>query len=241
MSRGIGTLALFVTLVLSLAAFTGCVTVGEYERLKDDLAQAQEDLDVKNRQIEELDAGKRLYEEKALALEDELKRYRDHSAEADKIIEELNRELAAAKTGPTGTEGPVMEGVTLFKPESGGSAGIRLSDEILFDSGSNSLKDPGKKALNWVINELKKSNGRIEVRGHTDSDPVVKTKAKYPLGNIQLSSMRAMTVMDYLRKNGIPEDRISVSGFSQYDPLAPNDSKVNKAKNRRVEIILHAQ
>ena len=131
-----------------------------------------------------------------------------------------------------------MDGVEIYIPESG-SAGIRLSDEILFDSGKSSIKTNGKQALDWVINQLKQRNGRIEVVGHTDTDPVVKTKKQYPYGNIQLSMMRAVVVMDYLKKNGIREDRMSVSGFGPNRPMAPNDTAVNKKKNRRVEIILH--
>jgi len=227
-----------VILLLGAMAASSCVTVGEYERLKDQLAQTQDQLDQKNHQIEELDAGKKLYEEKSLSLEDELKRYQKHSADADKMIEDLRAQLAARKEEP---KGKVMEGVELFKPTgSSESAGIRLSDEILFDSGSISIKPAGKQALNWVIKELKKTNGKIEIFGHTDTDPVVRTKNKYPFGNIQLSVMRAISVEDYLRKNGIHEERMSVAGFGPFQPLGPNDTPENKKKNRRVEIILHA-
>jgi len=235
---GNGKLVLLAVLIaLGFLALTGCVTVGEYERLKSERDQALSDADAKNRQLEELDASKRLYEEKALGLEDEIGLYRQHSAEADKIIEDLREQLAKQKPTKAG-ETSVMDGVKVFIPETG-SAGIRLSDEILFDSGKSSIRTGGKQALDWVINQLKQRNGRIEVVGHTDTDPVVKTKQQYPYGNIQLSMMRAVVVMDYLKKNGIREDRMSVSGFGPNRPMAPNDTAVNKKKNRRVEIILH--
>jgi len=225
-------------MIFGAVAFSGCVTVGEYERLKEDLAEAQKNVDLKNQQLQELDASRRLYEEKALSLEDETSRYRQHSAEADKIIEDLRQQLAAVND--QGVGGELMEGVTLFKPKQGGSAGIRLDNKILFDSGSTLIKTPGKQALNWVISQLQKTAGKIQILGHTDTDPVVKTKDKYPYGNIQLSAMRAISVFDYLKDNGINEDRMSVSGYGPFDPLEPNDTKTNKSKNRRVEIIVHA-
>ena len=229
----------FLTVLIAPGSLvlTGCVTVGEYERLKAERDQALSDADAKNRQLEELDASKRLYEEKSLGLEDEIGRYRQHSAEADKIIEDLKEQLAKQKPTTSGGKS-VMDGVEIYIPERG-SAGIRLSDEILFDSGKSSIKSNGKQALDWVINQLKQRNGRIEVVGHTDTDPVVKTKQQYPYGNIQLSMMRAVVVMDYLKKNGIREDRMSVSGFGPNKPIASNDNATNKKKNRRVEIILH--
>jgi len=228
---------LAVLILLGSLVLSGCVTVGEYERLKAERDQALSDADSKNRQLEELDASKRLYEEKALALEDEIGRYREHSAQADKIIEDLKTQLASQKPTTTG-EKSVMDGVEIFVSEKQ-DAGIRLSDEILFDSGKTSIKSAGKQALDWVISQLKQRNCNIEVVGHTDTDPVVKTKKQYPYGNIQLSMMRAVVVMDYLKKNGIREDRMSVSGFGPNKPVAPNDTATNKKKNRRVEIILH--
>jgi chemotaxis protein MotB len=223
--------------LVGVVAFSGCVTVGEYERLKEDLAEAEATIDQKNQRIQELDASRRLYEEKALALEDETSRYRKHSAEADKIIEDLRAQLAEHDRNNVGSP---IEGMEFFVPESGGNAGIRLSDEILFDSGSTVIKAPGKRALDWVISQLKQGSGRIEILGHTDTDPVVKTKAKYPHGNIQLSAMRAISVFEYLKSKGIAEDRMNVSGFGPYQPLAPNDTRDNKTRNRRVEIIVHA-
>jgi len=241
--NGKGRVLGLVVVLSAMVLLSGCVTVGEYERLKDELAQAQDTVDQRDRQLDELDAGKRVYEEKALALAEELNRYRQQSAAADRKIEELTAQLSEKKQSmPTGVAKTGIDGLEVFQPDSSGDVGLRLSDEILFDSGSESLKPAGKTALDWVIsNSLKGSGGKIQVCGHTDSDPVVKTKAKYPWGNIQLSARRAIAVQDYLKKHGIGEERISVAGYGPHVPLAPNDSKENKSRNRRVEIILRAK
>ncbi len=242
MFNGKGRVLGLVAVLSAMVILSGCVTVGEHERIKDELAQAQDTVDQRDRQLEELDAGKRVFEERALTLAEELNRYRQHSAAADSKIEELTAQLAEKrKSMPTGVAKTGINGLEVFQPDSSGDVGLRLSDEILFDSGSETLKPAGKTALDWVIsNSLKGSKGRIQVCGHTDSDPVVKTRAKYPGGNIQLSANRAMAVQDYLKKHGISEKRICITGYGPHKPLAPNNSKENKSRNRRVEIILRA-
>jgi OOP family OmpA-OmpF porin len=71
---------------------------------------------------------------------------------------------------------------------------------------------------------------RVRIDGHTDSDG----SAAY---NQRLSEERAKTVRDYLvNERGIEASRIEVKGFGESQPIAPNDSAANKARNRRVEI-----
>ncbi len=51
-----------------------------------------------------------------------------------------------------------------------------------------------------------------------------------------MSAGRALAVADRLRKAGLPEDRMGVAGFGQYQPVSPNDTAESRQKNRRVEI-----
>ena len=67
----------------------------------------------------------------------------------------------------------------------------------------------------------------FEVAGHTDSDGA----AEYNEG---LSARRATTVRDYLASNGIAEDRITVRGYGEAQPIADNGTREGKAQNRRV-------
>lgn len=121
-----------------------------------------------------------------------------------------------------------------------GGYGLRLTDAILFDSGSATIRPDGRTLMLKLAAEInQKPYARIWVRGHTDSDPVAKpeTKKLFPNGNIELSADRAISVAVLLAKEGgVTEDKIVVAGFGPGAPVVPNTSADNKRRNRRVEI-----
>ena len=117
---------------------------------------------------------------------------------------------------------------------------VRFMDSVLFDSGKADLKPESKKILKNVADILNRDEFKdklIKVEGHTDTDPIIYSK-KYPT-NWELSAIRATNVLRYLVEEGnIEGNRISSSGYSYYRPIAPNDTPENKAKNRRVDIVI---
>lgn len=119
---------------------------------------------------------------------------------------------------------------------------MRVSDSVLFDSGSAELRDEGRSLLIKSAKQIATSPfARIWVRGHTDSDPVKKpaTLLKFPLGNLDLSLERAKHVAALLaNEGGLAQSKLVVAGFGPSDPLVPNSSKLNKSRNRRVEIFV---
>jgi chemotaxis protein MotB len=119
-----------------------------------------------------------------------------------------------------------------------GTVTVTLPDAILFDAGKAELKGATSKELNHIGSVLKeKYAGRaIEVAGHTDTDPIKKSKWT---DNLELSSQRAMTVARYLIHNGIPENKVKAVGCGSTKPVASNSTTAGKQKNRRVEIIVH--
>ncbi len=114
-----------------------------------------------------------------------------------------------------------------------GRLSIGVDDSVTFDSGSVALKDSSHRTLRNVANVLKNqySGKRFYIEGHTDSDPIVKSKWS---SNRHLSVMRADAVARYLIEQGVPERNIVVVGYGQYDPKDPK----SKARNRRVEIVV---
>lgn len=121
----------------------------------------------------------------------------------------------------------------------GGNMVITIPSSISFASGQAVLSSDGQKALKQVAATLKKQypNMRYSIEGHTDSDPI--TKSKFT-SNRDLSVERAMAVLTFMVEDcGIKDDQCIVAGYGQYDPLAPNNSSADKAKNRRVEIVVH--
>ena len=149
-------------------------------------------------------------------------------------IDERMKRLEAMAANLGGGPGEV----TVLRVE--GGYGLRLSDSILFDSGSTVIHSEGRELLLRMAAEIaSRPHRQVWVRGHTDTDPIVKTESKlrFPHGNIQLSAERAIEVASLLvREGGIDERRIVVAGFGPSEPVARNDSATNKRRNRRVEI-----
>lgn len=115
------------------------------------------------------------------------------------------------------------------------SMNITFKDGVLFDSGSASIRQDGLSALDFIANELiKYPDMNIEITGHTDNVPI--GTAIYP-DNWYLSAARAISVCHYLvDEKGFSPLQVLPIGRGEYMPIAPNDTAVNRAKNRRVEI-----
>ncbi len=119
-----------------------------------------------------------------------------------------------------------------------GTVTVTLPNTILFASGKADLKKQAGSELNNIVSVLKaryEGNG-IDVVGHTDTDPIKKSKWK---DNWELSAQRALAVVRYLESQGIPGQRLQAVGCGEKRPVASNANRSGKAKNRRVEIVVH--
>ena len=117
---------------------------------------------------------------------------------------------------------------------------INIMDKIFFDSGKAEIKPEGFDVLRRVGAILKNVPDKmIRIEGHTDDIPIgQKIIEKYPT-NWELGAARASKVAEFFRKDvGIDPKRISVVSYSMYRPLVPHTTKVNRAKNRRIEIVV---
>src|SRR4051812_28857973 len=113
---------------------------------------------------------------------------------------------------------------------------VRLGDQILFDPGKTELKKEGEDALRQVTDVLKAiPNRNFQVAGHTDNIPI---KSKRFRSNWDLSTARAVEVVNFMISSGMEPKRLSAAGYADQSPVATNDSSENKAKNRRIEITL---
>lgn len=108
---------------------------------------------------------------------------------------------------------------------------VQLAENILFDSGRAYVKKAGRQAISEVANLLKSANRRWQVTGHTDT----RGNEKF---NWSLSTRRALAVLMVMLKAGMPASQISAAGFGQFQPVAANDTRDNRALNRRTEIVL---
>jgi len=117
---------------------------------------------------------------------------------------------------------------------------VEMVDEILFDSGEETLKPEGVAVIRKVANVIGKAEDRrIEVHGHTDDVPIVGALAKRFASNWELSSARATNVVRFLQDQAkIDPRRLTASGHAEYQPKTPNDSDQGRRSNRRIEILL---
>jgi chemotaxis protein MotB len=106
------------------------------------------------------------------------------------------------------------------------------------------LKPGAEQLLDELVRVLRSPAAgdlKIMVAGHTDNQSIAghDAREKYP-NNFHLSTARALAVSDYMKRSGLPEQRLGVAGFGPYQPIAPNTTAQDRQKNRRVEIFVMA-
>jgi chemotaxis protein MotB len=151
----------------------------------------------------------------------------------------LNRQLASCqddlrvarekpKTMETGLEG---EG-GVYDP-SRGTVTVPLASDVLFDSGKATLKSASQTKLNRIAGIIKQryASKEVSVVGHTDTDPIKKSKWQ---DNWELSAQRSLAVTRYLISQGINAEQLIAGGRGEFHPIGGN-----KSENRRVEIVVH--
>ena len=108
------------------------------------------------------------------------------------------------------------------------NAKIVLND-INFASGSAKLNEDSYVELGKVLKLMENNKDiKLEISAHTDNIGVYSR-------NMRLSRQRAQSVYSYLVKSGVSKKRLISKGYGSLKPLVPNNSKENRAKNRRVE------
>lgn len=113
---------------------------------------------------------------------------------------------------------------------------MRFKDVVLFDLGSDELKEGPKEMLKRLSFILEQVPLPIRIEGHTDNLPI--NNLRFP-SNWELSVARAVKVVRFFLEEGsLAPDRLSALGFGEYRPIAPNNSSNNRARNRRVDIVV---
>jgi len=172
--------------------------------------------------------------------------------ETDQARQQLTTQLTASQQKIADLQKQIEEGKTTAGKASGfgddmdvrydavaGTITVTLPNTILFASGKATLKATTSE-LDHIRNVLRErySNMDIDIVGHTDSDPIKKSKWA---DNWQLSSERALSVLRYLVKRDIRSEKIRAVAAGASRPIASNSSSAGKTKNRRVEIVVRAR
>ena len=130
----------------------------------------------------------------------------------------------------------------------GGKKGVRIvgdrfvfQSEVLFAKGSADMGEAGKKRLLQLAQTLREISKDIppdidwvlRVDGHTDKDPI--HTSRFP-SNWELSSARAISVVQFLVSQNLPPNRFAAAGFGEFQPLENRDDEIAKRRNRRIEL-----
>jgi outer membrane protein OmpA-like peptidoglycan-associated protein len=110
---------------------------------------------------------------------------------------------------------------------------IAILEKVYFDVNKATIQARSYKLLDQVASVLKAHQELLKIRieGHTDSDGADEM-------NLALSERRCEAVLQYLVDKGVEAERLAPKGYGETKPIAPNTTKANKEKNRRVEFII---
>lgn len=211
----------------------------ERQYLTESLAQKETLLDQKERELRELEYMLSQREDRLNRVQDDMNDIQDQLYQREERISELSSKLDADGRRMNDLEVSINNDLGNYRDDldvsgRGGKIYVALSEALLFQSGSDKIGYKGRQVIKEIANTLNASSNAdlaIIVEGHTDSDGS-------PALNWDLSTRRATEVAQELIKNGVNPSRLTAAGRGEYAPLAPNTSATNKAKNRRVEIIL---
>lgn len=183
------------------------------------------------------------------AQEDRLARMVKDKSRLDASIEQMRRALAVSAERERQAARRVAEFKDMlvrFKDLiDAGTLQVRIVDgrmvltlpmDILFPSGSARLSKAGQDAVLAVGRGLATiPDRRFQIEGHTDDVPI--RTAAYP-SNWELAAGRALVVVRALLAAGVLPASVSAGSFAEHRPTAPNDGDVNRARNRRIEIVV---
>jgi chemotaxis protein MotB len=169
-------------------------------------------------------------------------KYKTALAEQQRLIDEMKARQARAQARLDTLKNMLSKFKKLIE---GGKLNVRIRDgklmlelpsAVLFPTGKAEISDDGSVTLREVASVLAQIREReFQVAGHTDNVPI--TSGRFE-DNWALSTARSVAVVRALIEMGVDPKGLSASGYSKYRPTAPNDTKQNKAQNRRIEIIL---
>lgn len=193
-------------------------------------------------------------EERLKQLQDLLNQAQVDASKKEDGLKKLQLSLQALETEQAKHQNSIKVGqfrsqfFALLKQILGDRSDVRVVDdrfifqsEVLFDVASAELGDEGKKQLDELIKALKEIGSKIpadinwilRVDGHTDKRPIKSTQ--FP-SNWELSSARAIAVVQYMIKKGIDGKHLVAAGFGEFQPLNTDEATIDR--NRRIEFKL---
>ncbi len=210
----------------------------------DALSQSSnEQLTAKQQEILKLSQALNEKENALIAEKIRLEKLQNDLSERSKRIEQLEQLIANKEAAMQQLKDAVsnalanFEGNGLTVERKNGKVYVSMENKLLFHSGSWSVGNQGKKAVEQLANVLRK-NPDIEVliEGHTDNIPYHSNGAI--IDNWDLSTKRATAIVRILTNKGVNAKQVTAAGRGEFFPVSSNTTKEGRSKNRRIEIIL---
>lgn len=170
--------------------------------------------------------------------------------ELDEVANELQQDIAKAiangdlspaegfKDQVKDLDGVPLRGLEVTLQERG--IKISFDSRLLFPSGSAQLNPRSIRFIDQVASRLLKNTPShlIHIEGHTDASPI---SGRYP-SNWELSSARACAVVrHFINYHKFAPTDLAAIGYAESRPVTSNSTAQNRAKNRRIDIILHSR
>jgi chemotaxis protein MotB len=117
---------------------------------------------------------------------------------------------------------------------------VEIAEVGLFNSGSVDLTPEGLAIIKDLAQTFEQyPDYHMRIEGHSDAKPLADELKKQYASNWELSAARAATVAKYMIYGlTLPAERLSIAGFAHYRPIADNESKEGRAKNRRIRVVI---
>ena len=250
-------LSLIIAVSCLFLVFTGCISQEEYEDMRAQNRIQRTTIDSLEGQMDALQTSKAQLEQQLATLRsrlgvsessqsEEVKALEDAIAQKNALIAKMQAQLLKS-----GVKLPMELSVMLqdFADQNEmvtfdeGSGMLKFKSDLLFELGSDKVAAGAVdsiKALCGIMTNEKAKDFDVIVAGHTDDVRIGKpsTRELHPT-NWHLSVHRGISVLNLMITNGVEATRLSVRGFGEYRPIAPNaPGKKGNAANRRVEMYI---
>ncbi len=191
--------------------------------------------------ITEKDAEIERLREERTSLKSQIQKLKSNLETAQGQLADANARVIepVVKEEPVQTN-PELEALGIGVSKRDGNTVISIPSSITFASGQAMLSKEGKDAIQKVAKLLRKEHAGMHymIEGHTDDEPIKKSKFE---SNRELSYARAKAVLDFLVSDcSIEDGDCVIMAYGPHNPVAGGKSDKDKAKNRRVEIVVTA-
>jgi len=189
--------------------------------LQDEIAALKAAIEEGQLRIDDLLAAKEVSDLQLAELRDEQERRKTELETYERLLARLDKLIDAGTIKISFRKGRMI---------------VELASAVLFDSGKTELKEEGQKALADLVEAFGEVHDRdLLIAGHTDNVPIKTRRFK---SNWELSTQRAVVVVDFMIEKGFPAEHLGAAGYGDVDPVGDNSTEEGRASNRRIEIQL---